>query len=135
LSEPFFNERQKAFLAYPHYGVVSTINADGAPQTTVIWFIREGDDLIFTTDAESLKAKNMRRDPRISLLVNHGGRYVSLRGTVELDEDAQHGSEWLLRIAQRYYGEEEGANQFNSMNQKPQVVVRFKPAKILAVGL
>ena len=81
-----FNERQKAFLAYPRYGIVSTINADGSPQATIVWFMRDGDDLVFTVEAESLKSRNMRRDPRIVMAIADGGRFVSAKGSVELDE-------------------------------------------------
>jgi len=130
-----FNERQKAFLAYPRYGIVSTINADGSPQATIVWFMRDGDDLVFTVEAESLKSRNMRRDPRIVMAIADGGRFVSAKGSVELDERPEAGAEWLLRIAKRYYGEEEGTNQFNSFNQKPSIAVRLKVEKVLSVSV
>lgn len=130
-----FTEHQKAFLAYPRYAIVSTITSDGSPQATVVWYIRDGDDLVFTTEVEAAKAKNMRRDPRIAMVITDGGRYISARGKVELDENTEQGAKWLLRIAQRYYGEEEGTNQFNMFNQKPSIVVRLKVEKILSVSV
>ena len=46
---------------------VWTSNADGSPQVSVVWVIARGDEILFGTDGESQKAKNLRRDPRIVL--------------------------------------------------------------------
>ena len=46
---------------------LSTINADGSPQVTVIWVGLDGDDLVSTHLRENIKLKNIRRDPRVVL--------------------------------------------------------------------
>ena len=126
---------QKAFLSYPHYATVATLNADGSPQLSLVWFARDGASLVFTTAADSLKARSLRRNPAASLLINHGGRYVSVRGTAQVGEDTAEGEEWLRRIALRYYDEEEGLRQFAHLRQTPTILVRVVPLKISAVGL
>jgi len=46
---------------------LSTINADGSPQVTVIWMGFDGDDLVSTHMRDNIKLRNIRRDPRVAL--------------------------------------------------------------------
>lgn len=75
-------------LAGPHLAILSTTNPDGAPQSSVIFVKPDGDDLLFSTIEGRRKTRNMRRDPRVSLLL-HGdtGVYATVSGTVELVDD------------------------------------------------
>ena len=49
------------------FAVLSTINPDGAPQSSVIWVKRDGGDVVFSTIRGRRKTRNMERDPRVSL--------------------------------------------------------------------
>lgn len=96
--------RQTAFgiLAGPHLSVLTTANADGSPQASVIFVLPEGDDIVFSTIKGRRKTANMQRDPRVSLLVHSlpaadatdatkaaGAEltYAAISGTVELTDD------------------------------------------------
>ena len=46
---------------------LSTLNADGSPQVTVIWIGLDGDDLVSTHMRDNVKLRNIRRDPRVAL--------------------------------------------------------------------
>ena len=72
----------------PHIAVIATSNAGGRPQASVI-FVSDGDKVVFSTIKGRLKTRNMARDGRVSLLVidKANGRYVEIRGTVEITED------------------------------------------------
>ncbi|MBF6340024.1 PPOX class F420-dependent oxidoreductase [Nocardia abscessus] len=73
----------------PHAAVLATANADGRPQSSVIFVDYDGDTLLFSTIEGRLKTRNMARDPRVSLLVlsRTDGRYVEVRGRVEITAD------------------------------------------------
>ncbi|WP_280257173.1 PPOX class F420-dependent oxidoreductase [Nocardia abscessus] len=73
----------------PHAAVLATANADGRPQSSVIFVDYDGDTLLFSTIEGRLKTRNMVRDPRVSLLVlsRTDGRYVEVRGRVEITDD------------------------------------------------
>jgi PPOX class probable F420-dependent enzyme len=63
---------------------VSTIGRHGEPQTTPLWFLWEGDALRFSLVEGRQKLRNLRRDPRLSVVVvdpAHPTRYIELRGT------------------------------------------------------
>ncbi|KAB2350290.1 PPOX class F420-dependent oxidoreductase [Actinomadura rudentiformis] len=71
-----------------HTAILATTNADGSPQSSVIFVKREGDAVVFSTIRGRLKTRNMERDPRVSLLVSaHTFAYVEIRGTVTITDD------------------------------------------------
>jgi PPOX class probable F420-dependent enzyme len=84
------DERAKELLDGRCFAVLATINADGTPQTSVIWAARDGDVLVFTTHDKRLKTRNLRRDPRASVTLfalDDPYRPVNISGTVELVDD------------------------------------------------
>ena len=68
-----------------NYGHLSTLMADGSPKVEPVWVGREGDLVLVTTDAKSIKAVNAARDPRVALsVVSYDDPYDQLliRGNV-----------------------------------------------------
>ena len=97
------NDAAKELLDQPHTAVVATTNSDGRPQSSVIFVKRDGDTIVFSTIRGRLKTRNMMRDPRVSLLVlANVGRYVEIRGTVEITEDPE--KVLLQEMYERYMG-------------------------------
>ncbi|WP_181719959.1 PPOX class F420-dependent oxidoreductase [Nocardia gipuzkoensis] len=88
----------------PHAAVLATANADGRPQSSVIFVDYDGDTLLFSTIEGRLKTRNMVRDPRVSLLVlsRADGRYVEVRGRVEITDDP--GKTLLTAMYAKYMG-------------------------------
>src|SRR5439155_12397424 len=73
----------------PVFVVITTINPDGMPQSSVVWAKVEEDTVVISTIRGRRKCLNMERDPRVTLLAydpKDPYRYVELRGTVTLDE-------------------------------------------------
>lgn len=79
--------RQRSFLTKVHFAVVSTIASDGMPHQTVMWYQLDGDRLLLSTPRDSLKHRHLKRDKRLSVCVEKGYSYVTLNGTVTLDEE------------------------------------------------
>ena len=87
----------------PVYAVLTTLNSDGSPQSSVVWVRRDGDDLLMSTIRGRRKAANMSRDPRISLCAYDPAdpfQYVEVRGTVALSE--QGGDELIDALSRAY---------------------------------
>ena len=80
-------DAQRQFLNGVRFAVVSTINAKGLPHQTVMWYALEGDHLLLSTPRDSLKHKHLKHDPRLSVCVEDHYTYVTLTGTVTLDEE------------------------------------------------
>ena len=73
-------EEQVQFIDEQKSLQVATINRDGTPHLSTLWFdVFEG-DIVFETFTKSQKIKNLERDPRISCLLEDGLEYEKLRG-------------------------------------------------------
>lgn len=99
------SENVRRYLAEPYFGVLATINADGTPQQTVLWYEIQGETVMMNTAAGRLKDRNLRRDSRASLCVVNDGQGVTLRGRVELIDDQDVAQADIFRLAVRYDGE------------------------------
>jgi PPOX class probable F420-dependent enzyme len=100
----------REFLAAPRYAVLATINPDGMPQQTPVWYELRDSVVYLNTRAGRLKERNLRRDVRASLCVVDGERYVTLRGKVQVRPGPQ-GFEGIRALAIRYHGTEAGERQ------------------------
>src|SRR5262245_31693388 len=75
----------KRLIDGPNFAHLATIMADGSPQSAPVWVSREGERILVGTSEGSLKGRNTRRDPRVSLsIVDFRDPYVEaqLRGRV-----------------------------------------------------
>jgi PPOX class probable F420-dependent enzyme len=70
----------EAFLDLERTMQVASINRDGTPHLVAMWYTRHRGDLAFWTYAKSQKVVNVRRDPRITVMVERGARYEELQG-------------------------------------------------------
>src|SRR5271170_6295181 len=92
-------EERRAFLLHgTRTAKVATTMADGQPHVMPIWFILDGDEILFNTGRDTVKGRALRRDPRIALVVDDEAppfAFVHIRGRVTLSEDPAE----LLRSA------------------------------------
>jgi PPOX class probable F420-dependent enzyme len=106
-----FQESVQAFLNEPRFAVLGTVNADGSPQQTVMWFELRGDHVMMNTLRGRKKDRNLLRDGRASICVEAGQRYVTIDGRVTIVDDPAVGQEDIAALARRYEGDEEGNRQ------------------------
>ncbi|ADG96732.1 putative F420-dependent enzyme [Segniliparus rotundus DSM 44985] len=135
--EVTFAPEVRAFLEEgTRTGVVAWAGATGQPYAAPVWFVVEQDVLLFTTMADSAKAKAMRRDPRIALtaqLSEPPYAYVQVRGIAELIEDLAEVRRVATLAGGRYMGQDR-AEEFGERNGQPgEVVVRLRPTTVTAM--
>jgi PPOX class probable F420-dependent enzyme len=84
------NDEIRRLAEGPNFATLATINPDGSPQTSQMWVGLDGDDLVFSTVDGRRKVRNMRRDPRVSvIIVDHADpyNYVEIRGLATMEPD------------------------------------------------
>src|SRR5512142_719077 len=100
------HEEAMRFLAEgAHTGKLATASASGAPHVAPIWFLVDGDDLVFTTGIGTLKGRHLRANPRAALAVDreeYPHSFVVVRGPVTVEHAAADLLLWTTRIAERY---------------------------------
>lgn len=116
-------------------GKVATVRSDGGPHVTPIWFVVDGNDLVFTTWHESAKATHLRRDPRAALVVDLEEppfAHVLVEGTVTISDNPDDLRAFATRIGGRYMGPER-AREFGERNGVPgELVVRLSMDRVIA---
>jgi PPOX class probable F420-dependent enzyme len=129
-------EEWRAFVSTgTRTGKAAVTRADGSPHVTPIWFVLDGDDLVFTTFHESVKGRALARDPRLSVCVDDQVppfSFVVLQGTVELSEDPGELRRWATVIGGRYMGADR-AEEYGRRNGVPgEYLVRLRIDKVVA---
>jgi PPOX class probable F420-dependent enzyme len=112
----------------------ATVRKDGRPHVAPIWFVLDGDDLVFTTTRTSVKGQAILRDGRVSLCVDDEEppyAFALIEGMATTTEDAEDLLHWATRIAARYMGEEQG-EAFGRRNAvEGELLVRVTPTNIV----
>jgi PPOX class probable F420-dependent enzyme len=102
------SDKARAFLEEPRFAVLATINPDGSAQQTVMWYLVRDDHIVMNTRRGRKKDRNLLRDRRVSICVEDGYRYVSIRGEITLHEEQAQAQADIREMAIRYDGKEQG---------------------------
>ncbi|MFF3225417.1 pyridoxamine 5'-phosphate oxidase family protein [Nocardia suismassiliense] len=97
------------FLERSRIATLATIGPKGTPHLTAMWYALIDGELWFETKAKSQKAVNLRRDPRITCMVEAGQTYdqlrgVSLEGHAEIVDDPDKLYAVGVSVWERYTG-------------------------------
>ena len=129
------NEVRAFLLEGTRTAKVATASKDGQPHVMPVWFVLDGEDIVFNTGRKTVKGRHLRRDPRIALLVDDDTppfAFVHVRGRVTLSEDPDE----LLRVATEIGGRYMGADraeEFGRRNGVPgELIVRVTAERVIA---
>ncbi|MCC6612605.1 MAG: PPOX class F420-dependent oxidoreductase [Anaerolineae bacterium] len=126
-----------AFLSAPaRCGKLATVRPDGRPHVVPIWFIVDGEDLIFTSGPASVKVRNIEHNPHVAICVDDDAvpyHYVSLEGQVSLvSSDVEDCRRWATRIGGRYMGADRAAEFGDKFAEAGEWVYRLVFDKVIA---
>jgi hypothetical protein len=127
----------RAFLLHgTRTAKISTVRADGRPHVVPIWIDLDGDDVVFTTGKDSVKGKNLQRDPRVMICVDDQQppfSYVVVEGSAIVKEaSAEELLPWTTRLARRYMGPELGEEYGKRNAIDGELLVRVPMKKVTA---
>ena len=133
MSEPEW----RAFVTHgTRTAALATTRADGRPHVAPIWFVLDDDgSVVFTTAADSVKGKALRRDPRVALCVDDETppfAFVLIEGTATVIADLDELLGWATRLGGRYMGADR-AEAFGRRNAVDgELLVRVTPERVVA---
>ena len=118
----------------PHVAKVATTRIDGRPHVAPVWYAVDDDGSIyFTTGADTVKGRTIRRDPRISVCIDDPRPpfgFVLLEGTAEIIEDLAAVRHWATILGGRYMGADR-ADEYGARNGVPgELLIRLRPERI-----
>ena len=137
MASPMTPEEITAFLTEgTRTAKLATTMADGGPHVMPVWFIVEDGEIVFNTGADTVKGRNLRRDPRVSIVVDEEQPpfgFVHIRGRVTLSEDPAELVRTATLIGGRYMGADR-AREFGERNGVPgELLVRLRPERTIAL--
>ena len=132
------DEEIRAFLEEERTLQVATIDHDGFPHLVAMWYVLINDEVVFWTYARSQKAVNLRRDPRLTCLVEAGVQYQELRGVqikgrAVISDDLETVQRVGETIFERYTGPlNENTRQMVAAQAPKRVIVFVKPVEVVS---
>ncbi len=129
------DEEIEQFLAGSRSMTLASVGPDGTPHLVAMWFAVIDGDICFETKAKSQKAVNLRRNPKVSCLVEDGMTYEELRGVaIEGTAEVVDDPDLLWRIGvsiwERYYAPyTDDVKPFVEAMLNKRVAVRVKAAR------
>src|SRR5689334_408203 len=128
---------QRRYVAEAMTIILVSNGRDGYPHAVPMWFTVDDDGCIYmTTYGRSQKAVNLRRDPKVALLVESGLRYdqlkgVLIRGHAEVLEDLELAVRTLIRIQTKHMGTlAEGVEDVMRQQARKRVVIKITPERV-----
>jgi PPOX class probable F420-dependent enzyme len=114
---------------------VATVSDGGRPHVMPVWFVLDGEDVVFMTGRDSVKGRNLRRDPQLALVVDEEQppyAFVHARGVATLSEDLDELRRFATELGARYMGDER-AEEFGRRNAVPgELLVRVTVKRLIA---
>ena len=121
----------RAYLAAPRCAVLATVGPDGAPREVVLHYAPASDHLLLNGDAARRWVANLRRDPRVSLVVHDAARplhWVGIRGVAQVVREGGQAVEDAMALARRY---DEDPSGYEGRNR---VSVKVVPRRVFEYG-
>jgi PPOX class probable F420-dependent enzyme len=133
---PLTDAAVKALLTStpPHTAKVATTRKDGRPHVAPVWFALDDDDsVMFTTGADTVKGRTIKRDPRVAICVDDERppfNFALLEGTAEIIEDLDAVRHWATILGGRYMGADR-AEEYGARNGVPgEWLIRVRPERV-----
>ena len=126
------------FLEDPkRFAVLATVNPNGLPQQTVMWYaLLDDNTIVMNTKRGRQKDRNLLREPRASLCIEDGLHFVTLTGTIAMIDDCARAQADIRALAVKYDGEESAERQVaKQFSKEERVTLLFSIEKVYTHGL
>jgi PPOX class probable F420-dependent enzyme len=136
MTEMTKDEIRKFLLRGTFTGKLGTINKNGTSHVVPIWYtLDDEDNILFNTDDNSVKAKNIQRDNRVRLCVDDQVplfSFVTVDGIAEIvSKEAKEVFKWAKIIAARYMGNDKAEEYGRRNSSEGELLIKLKPTKVI----
>jgi PPOX class probable F420-dependent enzyme len=112
-------------------GKVATVRKDGRAHVAPVWFLVEGDEIVFVTESHTVKGRALQRDPRFSFCVDSDElphKFVIFDAEAKITEDPEVMLDWSIKLCRRYVGDDK-AEEFGKLYAQPGTLLIFGQIK------
>ena len=127
---------QRRFLEEKRFAVVGSKNPDGSPHLVVMWYLLDGDDIVVNSSLGRIKDRNLAADPRMSVLVADGYRWIRVDGRARVEHDQSIAHADIRRLASRYYEDERevAASMRDNFSKQHRITYRLPIERVAGEG-
>ena len=127
---------ERRFLEEKRFAVVGTKNPDGSPHLAVMWYLLDGDDIVVNSAQGRVKDRNLAADPRMSVLVADGYRWIRIDGRARIEHDQTIAHADIRRLAARYYEDERKVDESvrNNFSKQHRITYRLPVHRVAGEG-
>ncbi len=127
---------QRQFLDEKRFAVVGSKNPDGSPHLAVMWYLLDGDDIVVNSAQGRIKDRNLASDPRMSVLVEDGYRWIRVDGRAAIQHDQTIAHADIRRLAARYYEDEQKVEEGmkNNFSKQHRITYRLPVRRVASEG-
>lgn len=125
----------RRFLSKPRTARLATVSPDGYPHVVPIWFMLDGNDIVFGSDRGEHKVKNARARPKGAVVI--GGEptldkagYLIV-GDLSVEDDPGH--KLMRRIIRRHVPKRQIERRVAEWGEGDMVIIRLKPRRVVRV--
>jgi PPOX class probable F420-dependent enzyme len=115
-----------------NYAALTTLFADGRPQTQLVWIDSDGEHLLVNTEIDHQKYRNAKADPRVTVMLldsKNPYRYIEVRGRVVGEEGGRRARDHIDELSRRHTGEPYGRTI-----RTERVILKIAPERIHSQG-
>ncbi|MEX0757801.1 MAG: PPOX class F420-dependent oxidoreductase [Acidimicrobiia bacterium] len=119
------HDKTKALASGKNFAVLTTLLADGTPQSHVMWVSADDTHIYINTELHRQKFKNVERDPRATVTivdVDNPYSFVEVRGTVVETIGGQQARDHIDELSERYFG-----RPYSNEVQSERVILKIRP--------
>jgi len=127
---------ERRFLEEKRFAVVGTKNPDGSPHLAVMWYLLDGDDIVVNSAQGRVKDRNLAADPRMSVLVADGYRWIRIDGRARIEHDQTIAHADIRQLAARYYEDERKVDESvrNNFSKQHRITYRLPVHRVAGEG-
>jgi len=127
---------QRTFLEEKRFAVVGSRNPDGSPHLAVMWYFVDGEDIVVNSAQGRVKDRNLAADPRMTVLVEDGYRWIRIDGSAKIEHDQTIAHADIRRLAARYYEDERKVEEGmkNNFGKQHRITYRLPIRRVASEG-
>jgi general stress protein 26 len=130
-----FDNAAREFLQKTLIARLSVIDPEGYPHTVPVWFMLEGDDIIFIAERSTRKVGYIQHNSKAAVTIGgdseDGGGYL-IKGEIAMEEDP--GLAWMRKVTYHYEEPEQAAKDCADWAELDMIVLRLRPRRVIKVA-
>ncbi len=128
------NEVRNFLTALPRYATIATVNPDGSPHQTVIWFLVRGDELVLNSRHGRRWPSNLRREKRANLCVYEAEDAVTVDCVLEREYEGEEAQADIAVMAHRYDTPEVAVREIERYRTERRLSFVLRPIRVHTHG-